>query len=891
MKKGFVRKLTAVLAIALLSSTITSDYNSLGVRAEVDEAPAIETQVGVLPADEKTEDIEKNLTDPADVADQEVKDEEKADGDVEKPADPTEDSTEQKDDTSDEPAVEAPAAPAEEQPAEEQPAEDVKEDKAAEDVADKQDNTDVDKAAEQNDADKAAAPEEEDSADKVEKNADADAPSDGNAGDPVDTEPEVSDGDANVPATGDAAEPETNEVSITYIAGNHGSVYVNNQWIRRATIKSEKPKKATANPHGGYYLYNWTDKDGNVVCTTKDFTPKDDLFVDGAEYTANFRKIDTKEFAFYILKPGQKLLQPQPKDKHSDEKVYYSPDGVEWLGTIKTPLASLVDDEKKNNYYSFYNEEEKEYKNLDGTYSTLVRDNVDYENTPSSTIESINKYLAKTYPTIENTEVLTEKNVVWYVYKLEVDGYHIDGYVSARVTYNSNYPADSKKENATPVVRGMRVNDTDYTVEDIKFDAPKGYFFDGWYMTPDCKGERIDVGHTYDNITYNVNLYAKWVKRTKIKIAITPDTDGQGPITRVYYNGAEQTANMNVHITTEVVKEQKPERNQAVESDEDARSGIIPTQTIYVDIGKENPIEVKVSGLKVTGGRGTDVVDEKNQKIDENGERYYPIILDLSGVEGEVDGDKVNLKQWVTFDTEFDINGNSTTKTTVETEKNADGDTADTKEIGRLYVMPRKVELVSASAEKVYDGSPLTAETVTENSIADPGKDNGGFVGTDGVEKYSNFASQTEVGERENTFDYQLNSTTKLSNYEIQQRYGTLKVTSSTEGNPPEDPKDPENPPKKNKKKNNKKTESQKKNDDNGGNNDQVSNNTPNPEAPVVLGAMRPLNGTNEEPAVLGAARSANTEDTTNTARVFVLVGAAAAIAILLIISRKKKEE
>ncbi|WP_026666097.1 hypothetical protein [Butyrivibrio sp. FC2001] len=885
MKKGFVRKLTAVLAIALLSSTITSDYNSLGVRAEVDETPAIEAQVGDLPADEKAEDIEKNLTDSADVADQEVKDEEKAEGDVEQPADPTEDSTEQKDDTSDEPAVEAPAAPAEEQPAE-----DVKEDKAAEDVADNLDNTDVDKAAEQNDADKAAAPEEEDSADKVEKNADAAVPSDGNAGDPMDTEPEVSDGDANTPAAGDAAEPETNEISITYSASAGGNVSMLGRWVRSYTFKLTKPEVATANPYSGYYLYNWTDKDGNVVCTTKNFKATGDLFVDGAEYTANFRKIDTKEFAFYILKPGQKLLQPQPKDKHSDEKVYYSPDGVEWLGTIKTPLASLVDDEKKNNYYSFYNEEEKEYKNLDGTYSTLVRDNVDYENTPSSTIESINKYLAKTYPTIENTEVLTEKNVVWYVYKLEVDGYHIDGYVSARVTYNSNYPADCDKENASPVVRGMRVNNTKYSVEDIKFDAPEGYFFDGWYMTPDCKGERIDVGHTYDNITYNVNLYAKWVKRTKIKIAITPDTDGQGPITRVYYNGTEQTANMNVHITT-VVEKNKPEKNESGESDEDARSGIIPPQTISVDIGAENPIDVTVSGLKVTGGRGTDVVDEEHQKIDENGERYYPIILDMSGVTANVDGVEGNIKDWFSFETEVDLNGNSTTKTTVDTEKNADGDTADTKEIGRLYVMPRKVELVSASAEKVYDGSPLTAETVTENGIADPGKDNGGFVGTDGVEKYSNFASQTEVGERENTFDYQLNSTTKLSNYEIQQRYGTLKVTSSTEGNPPEDPKDPENPPKKNKKKNNKKTESPKKNDDNGGNNDQVSNNTPNPEAPAVLGAMRPLNGTNEEPAVLGAARSANTEDTTNTARVFVLMGAAAAIAILLIISRKKKEE
>ena len=107
-------------------------------------------------------------------------------------------------------------------------------------------------------------------------------------------------------------------------------------------------------------------------------------------------------------------------------------------------------------------------------------------------------------------EQLTEKDVVWYVYKLEDDGYHIDGYPAAKVTYNSNYPEDSKKENAAPVVHGQRVNNTSYTVKDVKFDAPEGYFFAGWFMTPDCSGEEVKVGDTFENISYNVNLYAKW---------------------------------------------------------------------------------------------------------------------------------------------------------------------------------------------------------------------------------------------------------------------------------------------------------------------------------------------------------------------------------------------
>lgn len=71
-------------------------------------------------------------------------------------------------------------------------------------------------------------------------------------------------------------------------------------------------------------------------------------------------------------------------------------------------------------------------------------------------------------------------------------------------------------------------------------------------------------------------------------------------------------------------------------------------------------------------------------------------------------------------------------------------------------INPRPVTLTSASAEKEYDGTPLTNNTVTAE----------GFVNGEGA-TYTVTGTQTEVGSSENNFTYTLNSNTKAGNYRI----------------------------------------------------------------------------------------------------------------------------
>ena len=86
---------------------------------------------------------------------------------------------------------------------------------------------------------------------------------------------------------------------------------------------------------------------------------------------------------------------------------------------------------------------------------------------------------------------------------------------------------------------------------------------------------------------------------------------------------------------------------------------------------------------------------------------------------------------------------------------------------GQLEISPRDVTLTSASADKTYDGTPLTKDGVTVSGS--------GFVSGEGA-TYNVTGSQTEAGVSENTFTYTLNEGTKSDNYNITINEGTLTV-------------------------------------------------------------------------------------------------------------------
>lgn len=91
-------------------------------------------------------------------------------------------------------------------------------------------------------------------------------------------------------------------------------------------------------------------------------------------------------------------------------------------------------------------------------------------------------------------------------------------------------------------------------------------------------------------------------------------------------------------------------------------------------------------------------------------------------------------------------------------------------EDGSLTITKRDVTLTSASASKLYDGTPLTKDTVTVG-----GDD---FVEGQGA-TYTVTGSQTDVGKSDNEFTYELNANTKANNYNITMYKGELVITAA----------------------------------------------------------------------------------------------------------------
>ncbi|WP_300913877.1 InlB B-repeat-containing protein [Faecalibaculum rodentium] len=97
-----------------------------------------------------------------------------------------------------------------------------------------------------------------------------------------------------------------------------------------------------------------------------------------------------------------------------------------------------------------------------------------------------------------------------------------------------------------------------------------------------------------------------------------------------------------------------------------------------------------------------------------------------------------------------------------------------TKSEGSLSITPRTVLLRSERASKVYDGTPLTNNTVIELDGSQ------GFVdGEFDTYKFAETAIITNVGEAENAFEVVLTEGKSLDNYDIQKTFGLLEVTDA----------------------------------------------------------------------------------------------------------------
>ena len=165
--------------------------------------------------------------------------------------------------------------------------------------------------------------------------------------------------------------------------------------------------------------------------------------------------------------------------------------------------------------------------------------------------------------------------------------------------------------------------------------------------------------------------------------------------------------------------------------------------------GPNTPDEKK-TGITVTAPEGS--------KYDGEEHRNKPTVTDTKTGKALVEGKDYELSY------SKDVVNAGTVTVTVTGKGNYEGSFEVTYEITK-----RNVTLTSGSASKVYDKKALTKDEVTVSGD--------GFAKNEGA-TYNVTGSRTKVGSSDNTFTYELKSNTKASNYNIEVKFGELKVTA-----------------------------------------------------------------------------------------------------------------
>ena len=165
--------------------------------------------------------------------------------------------------------------------------------------------------------------------------------------------------------------------------------------------------------------------------------------------------------------------------------------------------------------------------------------------------------------------------------------------------------------------------------------------------------------------------------------------------------------------------------------------------------GPDTPDEKK-TGITVTA--------PEDSKYDGEEHKNKPTVTDTKT--------KATLKEGTDYELSYskDVINAGTVTVTVTGIGNYEGSFEVTYEITK-----RNVTLTSGSASKVYDKTALTKDEVTVSGD--------GFAKDEGA-TYKVTGSRTKVGTSKNTFTYELKSNTKASNYNIEVKFGELKVTA-----------------------------------------------------------------------------------------------------------------
>ena len=307
--------------------------------------------------------------------------------------------------------------------------------------------------------------------------------------------------------------------------------------------------------------------------------------------------------------------------------------------------------------------------------------------------------------------------------------------------------------------------------KDLGYQAPKTegkeYYFAGWATSMDdaingkatyAAGQSVHVDVDGENV-----LYATWIEKTVITLFANSNT--------VQYTGQMQEVNgfqsltidgyivsgLNAHAQGTDVGTYPTEITGTAHVEKDnedvTNKVVIKTTPGQLTITKKSIVPDDSNGIVVDGPKGSKYDGEKHEN--------EPVVTDTKTGKTLVKGTDYTLTY------SEDVINVGTVTVTITGTGNYEG-TFDTS----YEITPRKVIMTSADGSKVYDGSALTKNKVTESED--------GFVKDDGA-TYNVTGSQTETGSSKNTFTYTLNEKTLEKNYVIETKEGTLEVTPVTD--------------------------------------------------------------------------------------------------------------
>lgn len=219
---------------------------------------------------------------------------------------------------------------------------------------------------------------------------------------------------------------------------------------------------------------------------------------DNTEIVFTYKAKENVDVAFFLLNPE---VVDAPKIGSQSSADYYPEGGRKiWNGTAANIDTINVTDLTEANGYSLA------WGNINGYRAIYNWNNGVFNITDAkynSGIDSdISSYIASNYG--NKKDEFSINDVIWYVYKRQSDGYHIDGYVSTYITYDPNYG-----ENLATVTGSKLRYNTKATIAENPFIRNDGYAFAGWSTSEN--GEVVyKPGDTIENLTSKLTLYAQW---------------------------------------------------------------------------------------------------------------------------------------------------------------------------------------------------------------------------------------------------------------------------------------------------------------------------------------------------------------------------------------------